>query len=715
MGTAGQWAYRWGPTFALLAWVALAVFGWVAGQRAKWAIAELLLAETIWLLVLLIVARDAVRNLFGPVFVYELVRVGRRRLTYVLRALYVLGLCTMLGILYLQWLERVGYFNYYGPQVTAPGAISKFATEYFYYFVFVQYAVVCLLTPAYVAGTVADEKERKTLEFLLATDLRNREIIFGKLAARVANLLMLVLAGLPLLAMLQLFGGIDPELVLAATAATVVTLIGLASISIYQSTVVKKPRDAIMLTYLLIGMYVVLTAFAAGYTTNVLSPQGFSVITVAGYKLDFADLFEWLASGNLPYLLLTSAASRRTVSFGPDEVAEILTRLGAFWGIVSTLLILLAIARLRVVALGQSTGIGGIAIFKRKKSQTFTRVRPEIGDDPMFWKEVFVEGGFRAGCGGMFMALILVGLTFIVPAMIVFSFFGDLVLSLLADAFPWLSLRESLPPIWFVGTGYHNSFSSRWDGFVEAINAWVRGATGVIGFLLMLAVAVRGASSVSGEKDRDTWISLISTPLTAQEMVLGKWWGTVLGMRRGYWLLVTVWGCGLVVGAVNPLMVIASVVTTAVYVSAFAWIGVYCSVTSRTTLIATIRAFLTAAFLAGGFWPFLALCCGVPMEMMLRSSFSREVTENLATLLLGFTPPFVMGWMPMNEFERSDMGPFHWRESSWFGPFAPVIGLIGWTFFAFVLGMRTWVRFEFAANRTKRRRRPPTPPPEFKL
>ena len=35
-----------------------------------------------------------------------------------------------------------------------------------------------MLTPAYVAGAISEEKDRKTLEFLLATDLRNREIGF---------------------------------------------------------------------------------------------------------------------------------------------------------------------------------------------------------------------------------------------------------------------------------------------------------------------------------------------------------------------------------------------------------------------------------------------------------------------------------------------------------------------------------------------------------
>ena len=93
----------------------------------------------------------------------------------------------------------------------------------------VQFILVCVLTPAAVAGAIADEKERRTLEFLLATDLRDREILFGKLAARVGSLLLFLLAGLPVLGLMQFFGGIDPDLVLAGFAATFATVLTLAA------------------------------------------------------------------------------------------------------------------------------------------------------------------------------------------------------------------------------------------------------------------------------------------------------------------------------------------------------------------------------------------------------------------------------------------------------------------------------------------------------
>ena len=62
-----------------------------------------------------------------------------------------------------------------------------------------------LLTPGAAVAIGLYEayaKERKTLEFLFATDLKNREIIFGKLAARILTLLMYVVAGLPVLTLL---------------------------------------------------------------------------------------------------------------------------------------------------------------------------------------------------------------------------------------------------------------------------------------------------------------------------------------------------------------------------------------------------------------------------------------------------------------------------------------------------------------------------------
>src|ERR671934_254324 len=55
-------------------------------------------------------------------------------------------------------------------------AQAEMAATFFLAFFGIQMAIVGLVTPMMVAGAIADEKERRTLEFLLATDLRGREI-----------------------------------------------------------------------------------------------------------------------------------------------------------------------------------------------------------------------------------------------------------------------------------------------------------------------------------------------------------------------------------------------------------------------------------------------------------------------------------------------------------------------------------------------------------
>ena len=148
------------------------------------------------------------------------------------------------------------------------------AEGFFAFYMIVQVVIVVVLTPAYVAGAVAEEKDRKTLEFLMATDLDNREIVFSKLLSRLANMTLLLLTGLPILSILQLMGGVDPELMLAGFAGVALTMLGIASISILFSTLLKKPRDAISVTYLF------LLAYGSIATTALVIPGGWMLTPI---------------------------------------------------------------------------------------------------------------------------------------------------------------------------------------------------------------------------------------------------------------------------------------------------------------------------------------------------------------------------------------------------------------------------------------------------
>ena len=90
-----------------------------------------------------------------------------------------------------------------------------------------QLTLVLLIAPAATAGVICLNRARGTLSHLLMTDLSNAEIVLGKLAARLVPVLGLVGCTLPLLGILTLLGGIDPNALFGAFLVTLgVALLG---------------------------------------------------------------------------------------------------------------------------------------------------------------------------------------------------------------------------------------------------------------------------------------------------------------------------------------------------------------------------------------------------------------------------------------------------------------------------------------------------------
>src|SRR4051812_2930008 len=257
MGTPAEPAFlldrKWPLRIAVGLWLAI-------GLGARFAAAALerparVILTGLWVVGLGLLLRQFLRSLFGPVLAYDVLRVGRKPRQIWFRVGYAVLLGLLFAWVYLNWYERARYRG----GIIQPKDLSRLAEMFFSVYMVVQFILVCVLTPAAVAGAIADEKERRTLEFLLATDLRDREILFGKLASRVGSLLLFLLAGLPVLALMQFFGGIDPDLVLAGLAATVGTVLTLAAVGIAASVLSRKARDAIALTYLVAICYVILS------------------------------------------------------------------------------------------------------------------------------------------------------------------------------------------------------------------------------------------------------------------------------------------------------------------------------------------------------------------------------------------------------------------------------------------------------------------------
>src|SRR5438552_17232167 len=110
-------------------------------------------------------------RVFGPVLWYDMMRTARRGRYILIRSLYAAALAIILGLMFLSWYDPTNRAG------ISASEMAEFTASFFYTFMGLQFATVALLTPAYVAGAVAEEKERRTLEFVLATDLRDAEIV----------------------------------------------------------------------------------------------------------------------------------------------------------------------------------------------------------------------------------------------------------------------------------------------------------------------------------------------------------------------------------------------------------------------------------------------------------------------------------------------------------------------------------------------------------
>ena len=211
MGIAAEPAFlldrKWPFRVAVGLWLGIGLGTWfVAADLDRPA--QVILAA-LWVVGLGLLLRQFLRSLVGPVLAYDVLRVGRKPRQIWFRVAYAVALAVILTWVYLTWYSVA---RYRGGGHIRSADLSRLAETFFTTYMIVQFILVCVLTPAAVAGAVADEKERRTLEFLLATDLRDREILFGKLASRVGSLLLFLLAGLPVLGLMQFFGGIRPGL-----------------------------------------------------------------------------------------------------------------------------------------------------------------------------------------------------------------------------------------------------------------------------------------------------------------------------------------------------------------------------------------------------------------------------------------------------------------------------------------------------------------------
>jgi ABC-type transport system involved in multi-copper enzyme maturation permease subunit len=655
----------------LLVVVGLAATAWYS---RNFTLLQQVIAWGLVLSVLAVLSRRGWLKLFGPVLLYDLMRISRRSRYFLLRGVYA---CILFGLLYWQFLE---WFQVRPIQLLTSNEVAFLSLQFFNKFMVLQFAVVFLLTPSYCAGAIAEEKDRKTMEYLLATDLHNREIVLSKLVSRLGNLTLTMLTGLPILSLIQFLGGVDPDLVLAGFAVTGLTMASLAALSILASVYARKPRNAILLTYLIVFGYLGIGYLGEAYVSSPAAATRMAMAATGGpVPWTFEDLIDLFNLGNLPVVLRQLEQTWTAGKALSTILPTMLRNYALFHGILAVVCTGWAVARVRAVALQQSANVR-----RRVAAGSRPPIRPRVGLQPMVWKELFIEPGFRLNWLGWIAVSLLVIVSMAPAFWIASEYFSETI-----------SIRSRYGAIGMPGTKV--MLNGVWGDLGEQLNHWTRQVGAAVACLMLLAVAVRASTSISGERDRDTLDALLTSPLQSHDILFAKWLGSLLSVRWAWLWLWLIWGLSLLTGALHPLAVPLLIIAWLVYASTLAGIGLWFSTACRTSMRATFWTLTVSVAVSVGHW--LIWMCFLPRAFA-GGSWGYELGE-LFAIHSALTPPAVFAQLSATSAELGNNLNFDLKAI-----FA-CFGLFIWALGSLFLWTITRSRFRRISRRMPYRRRGP--------
>lgn len=250
-------------------------------------------------------------------------------------------------------------------------------------------AFAMILSPAVLAGSLAGEKERGSIGLLLTTRVNALDVILGRLAGRLSQVLMIELAAAPGLLLLATYAGMGWAVTLSLLALPAAVSFGGGGIALAASALSRRGRDALLFVYL---MYVL---FLLSPLVGSLGPAWVGLLS------PFESLNPLVADEATGPALLTAA----------------------IWAVMGLASLALGAWRLRPSCLSEGDDVRG-----RKRARRRGAV-PPVTERPMLWKELYVErvGTLgRAGrwIGGALVAWLALG-SLALAGVEAWSFFKD--------------------------------------------------------------------------------------------------------------------------------------------------------------------------------------------------------------------------------------------------------------------------------------------------
>jgi ABC-type transport system involved in multi-copper enzyme maturation permease subunit len=414
-------------------------------------------------------------HLLGPIFIREWLTVPRRPRHYVVRAAY-LGVMWMLGLT--AWQVIVGW-----NRTATLGDTARFGSVFFSILtLYVQLPLLLFFSALSAASAVSREKDRRTFVLLLMTDLRNYEIVLGKLLGSLLQIVLLVAAVIPMLMVLVWLGGISPAqvgqsvIIMAAAAAAAGSLGTL--IALWR----EKTFPALALTVLSLVLY--LSLVRAMELLPVFAPSN-----GPGTGGSLAGFSSWLD----PFTAMRSVLDP---SSAVEDAIPPAIGFGIMMLVLTAALNLWGIFRLRVwnpsgepIMQRETPDSAGAEEKDRAAAHAAPGMAREVWPNPIVWREIRTRAyGNR-------------------PFLVKAAYF--LVLGLIC--------YFALAP---VVSGESRSAYMAANGIVP------------VGILSLLLVSAQAVTAITSERDIGALDLLLVTDITPQEFIFGKLWGILYNTKE---------------------------------------------------------------------------------------------------------------------------------------------------------------------------------------
>jgi ABC-2 type transport system permease protein len=196
----------------------------------------------------------------NPLLVKELRGRMRGARAFVVLTVYLLLLSCFTSIIYYAFVA----------ESSGPGGAADMASlgqVIFISVVLIEIFMVTFITPAFTAGAISGERERKTYELLRTTLLPAQRLVTGKLVSALTYMFLLILAAVPLESLAFVLGGVVVEELALALVLLLVSAFAFAVVGMFFSSFVRTTLVSTVLTYVIallstIGMPVLLVILA---------------------------------------------------------------------------------------------------------------------------------------------------------------------------------------------------------------------------------------------------------------------------------------------------------------------------------------------------------------------------------------------------------------------------------------------------------------------